>query len=458
MKHIIFSVLLSLFSFTSSGQIIPSSGLIGYWPFSGNANDQSPNGNHGTVNGSTLIVDRFGQVGSAYSFDGSNDHITLPLNLNGQLQNLRQMTFSAFIKDVSNDGAIFSNWKASPITDPFGLLISVDNGKLSATNNTGTGVSSQSPINTSSWTHVVVVFDGDLTGALNRMKLYINGVQVASDSGVLSSSNVVISDNLGSTATNTEFGRWISQFGWRGYFNGKIDDIGIWNRVLTQNEINGLNCSSSITQQPDDQSVTVGSSSQFVVNVSGSGQNYQWQSNPANFGWMNVPTNSTYSGSTTNTLTIANTDYFNHLQPFRLIINNGNCSDTSNSVKIVLNDTCMHQVYDTIVVQVYDSISVSDTLVISVNLSSPGIPLYSIVKVFPNPTNNLLNIEYENYMDFPGYSVELHNTLGQKVWGKSIDSQSDTIDLTSLGGKGLYYLVIFDGTGNLIETRKILLY
>ena len=48
-------------------------GLVAYYPFNGNANDESGNGNNGTVNGATLASDRFGNVGSAYSFDGVSD-------------------------------------------------------------------------------------------------------------------------------------------------------------------------------------------------------------------------------------------------------------------------------------------------------------------------------------------------------------------------------------------------
>jgi hypothetical protein len=54
---------------------VPTNGLVGYWPFNGNANDISGNGNNGTVNGATLTTDRFGNTNSAYSFDG-NDWIS----------------------------------------------------------------------------------------------------------------------------------------------------------------------------------------------------------------------------------------------------------------------------------------------------------------------------------------------------------------------------------------------
>jgi hypothetical protein len=56
---------------------VPTNGLIGYWPFSGNANDSSGNNYNGTVNGATLTTDQNGNVNSAYSFDGVNDFISL---------------------------------------------------------------------------------------------------------------------------------------------------------------------------------------------------------------------------------------------------------------------------------------------------------------------------------------------------------------------------------------------
>ena len=55
-----------------------SDGLVAYYPFNGNADDESGNGNHGTVNGATLTIDRFGNENSAYSFDGIDDYIDIP--------------------------------------------------------------------------------------------------------------------------------------------------------------------------------------------------------------------------------------------------------------------------------------------------------------------------------------------------------------------------------------------
>ncbi len=56
---------------------VPTNGLMGYWPFNGNANDESGNGNNGLVNGATLTNDRFGLSNKAYSFDGLDDFIQM---------------------------------------------------------------------------------------------------------------------------------------------------------------------------------------------------------------------------------------------------------------------------------------------------------------------------------------------------------------------------------------------
>jgi hypothetical protein len=49
-----------IFMFTSIASADLTTGLVAYWPFNGNANDESGNGNNGTTYGTTLTPDRFG--------------------------------------------------------------------------------------------------------------------------------------------------------------------------------------------------------------------------------------------------------------------------------------------------------------------------------------------------------------------------------------------------------------
>ena len=75
MKKIL--LLLSVFAFctTAFSQIpnyVPQNGLVGWWPFNGNANDESGNGNNATEIQATPAADRFGNPGKAYDFNGVN--------------------------------------------------------------------------------------------------------------------------------------------------------------------------------------------------------------------------------------------------------------------------------------------------------------------------------------------------------------------------------------------------
>ena len=74
---------------------VPTSGLVGWWGFNGNAQDGSGNGNHGTVNGATLTTDRFGNQNGAYSFDGVDDYIRAINSLS--LQTLNAISINVWV-------------------------------------------------------------------------------------------------------------------------------------------------------------------------------------------------------------------------------------------------------------------------------------------------------------------------------------------------------------------------
>ena len=90
---------------------VPSDGLVGYWGFNGNADDQSGNGNNGTVNGATLTTDRYGNIGKAYNFNGSSN-IQVPNSNSLQIGN--QMTVSVwFTYSNLNNGVNYLLQKGS---------------------------------------------------------------------------------------------------------------------------------------------------------------------------------------------------------------------------------------------------------------------------------------------------------------------------------------------------------
>jgi hypothetical protein len=101
MKKIISSLiilLISSFAIAQNASLDP----IGYWPFNGNANDESGYDNHGIVYGASLTEDRFGNPDKAYQFDGIDDYILVP---NDSILNpLEELTICAWFRTTPFDG------------------------------------------------------------------------------------------------------------------------------------------------------------------------------------------------------------------------------------------------------------------------------------------------------------------------------------------------------------------
>lgn len=107
MKNKSLSILFLVITMSLAAQTpayVPINGLVGWWPFTGNGNDLSGNGNHGAVYGSALTTDRFGVANNAYSFDGIDDYIQL--NSITQIPNQNDYTWSFW-------GSLLSSPKSS---------------------------------------------------------------------------------------------------------------------------------------------------------------------------------------------------------------------------------------------------------------------------------------------------------------------------------------------------------
>lgn len=166
-------------------------------------------------------------------------------------------------------------------------------------------------------------------------------------------------------------------------------------------------------------------------------------------GWSNVPTNSIYSGTTTKKLTVNNIQINNHKQLFRVIATKNTCKDTSEVAMLTVNDTCITNVYDTV--------SVQDTLIINAKLTGT-IPLKTnLIKVYPNPAKDYLVIDFGNYASMAGYSITIFDVAGKSVYSSAINKASETIDLNTWTGKGVYFIKIYDKQSQQIENRKIVI-
>jgi hypothetical protein len=199
---------------------VPTNGLVGYWPFCGNADDESGNANHGTVNGATLTADRFGVANKAYSFDGVDDIITF----SSELTNYSiSMWFNyGTLTNQFSELHYYEDGSSSIVQSGSYIYVRKQNQIISSVD------LSTSVINPGIWYHLVLIFDQNL----NTITSVIN----SSDFIYSSDASGGLPNNFNDNLLNIG-GR---QFNNTNYFNGKIDDIGIWNRALTPCEVADL--------------------------------------------------------------------------------------------------------------------------------------------------------------------------------------------------------------------------
>jgi hypothetical protein len=228
MKKLIFYSCLLLISISASAQVpsyVPTNGLVGYWPFNGNANDESGNGNNGTVNGATLTNDRNGLANSTYSFDGINNYIHNP-NWNS-LVGSQEFTVNLWVKYKTSLGWLVC-FGLPQNSNGFHIGTAFQSSKLYSAfwNFNYNPISNNYPFLelSQNWAMVTVKYKRD------SIFQFMNGVLISSFA-----SNYMI-ENLQSGQLN--FGKQLGVY--NEFFSGELDDIGIWNRALSQQEINSL--------------------------------------------------------------------------------------------------------------------------------------------------------------------------------------------------------------------------
>ena len=166
------------------GYHIPTDGLVAYYPFNGNANDESGNGNHGTVhNGVTLAADRFGNANMAYNFNGADGCVLVDDNDTLDIQN--SISITTWIKSDRQHSGIYGMIIAKHHThnERSYTLFDVTTLDPNYGIDSGLGVSiidqnnnlywSGTPTYDSQWHFVVSVYDY----ALGDLSLYIDGQQ-----------------------------------------------------------------------------------------------------------------------------------------------------------------------------------------------------------------------------------------------------------------------------------------
>lgn len=209
--------------------------FIAIYPFNGNANDESGNGNHGTVFGASPVKDRFGNEDSAYSFDGVNDYVDIGhplvsgeftisfwLKSNGRQNrfavpisqgNMSYRGFGFTFTKGSYNGFHWGTWKDKKVSNSYGgksawYTIDFNFPKDINTDLTWHHLTATHKDNT-----IAVYRDGIFQGTASKFPINYGSFNF----------------NIGRASGNRDFNHRT--------FNGVIDDIRIYNRALSGEEI-----------------------------------------------------------------------------------------------------------------------------------------------------------------------------------------------------------------------------
>ena len=191
-------------------------GLVAHYPFSGDANDQSGNENHLSVQGASLSTDRFGMTGSAYSFDGKDDYLfadlddrkgDFSLSLWAKANDVEQSRFRSVIN-------IHDKTPGSAAT----CQIHTSGGRYPSYQFFSSNPESFALV-TTEWQHLAVTVSGKV------VRFYENGKRVYSqelEGGAANQfSNIIIGQNRNRDRK----------------YDGSIDDVYVYNRAINDAEV-----------------------------------------------------------------------------------------------------------------------------------------------------------------------------------------------------------------------------
>lgn len=225
-------------------------GLLAYYTFSGNANDASGNANDGVVHGAVLVADRSGNANSAYSFAdlnnvaSTNNYISIA-NLHANNVATYSVTgwFQKSTASINNAGTIFSGDQSVTGTGDFKFAIASNNTaqwNAKCNSNLSVGVTNQKATNYADgvWHSFCVTYNAS-TSTLNpsNFQIYVDGVLVQTEALYTST---LVQDGASVSTADLPIILGNAQGTHNNGFQGAIDDVRVYNRVLCQAEVTYL--------------------------------------------------------------------------------------------------------------------------------------------------------------------------------------------------------------------------
>jgi hypothetical protein len=205
--------------------------LFAWYPFNGNANDETGNGHNATVEGPVLTTDRFGAQRSAYLFDGENDYIICS-NVKDFPAGKTPRSVAGWFKSTNSGPYIMMLFGLGSTKDRYNFQVGIGPGTSGTqyrVNGWGdsydwrTGVKAPELLD-GIWHHCAVTYDGAIT------KVYFDGAlrnQTADFTYIADPETMVL-----------VIGREIDLDEWE--WNGALDDVAIYTGVLSAGEIDEM--------------------------------------------------------------------------------------------------------------------------------------------------------------------------------------------------------------------------
>lgn len=222
--HIFIGIIFILTVKNANSQINLENGLLAYYPFNGNTNDESGNDNHGTGINVILASDRFGTADKAYDFNGSNAYVAIT-STDSLESPTTELTMAAWFYANLNSSFTPILMKSESTSNAFQYRMYVANNRIGTSlNNWNNSVVNDVAISSNKW-HLIVstLKNGAITGFLD---------------GILIDTNTIAIATIALDTHDLEIGRDVP--GLTEYFKGKIDDVRIYSRAINAEEVMAL--------------------------------------------------------------------------------------------------------------------------------------------------------------------------------------------------------------------------